>query len=332
MKRMLKRYICCLSLTLLHLTLAAIIDQSQNTRGPDKNHEKHFVEDEHGQLHHNPQFDREAFLGKESAKSFDQLTPEESKEKLKLIVEKIDTDKDGYVDKAELTTWIEHAEQVYIKMNINKQWKDYQRTDDSNIKLSWKQYKERMYGSEDAVPDVMGLPNDYREMLRKDERRWKRADVDGDGELSKDEFKAFIHPEEFQHTADLAGIETMEDVDKNKDGKVTIEEYIGDLWPRSTEEDEDDEEEPDWVRKERTYFAEHRDQNKDGFMDLEEVQEWISPKDFNNAAVESEHLINEADQDQDGKLTMSEILDNYSIFVGSQATDYGEALVRHDEF
>lgn len=35
---------------------------------------------------------------------------------------------------------------------------------------------------------------------------------------------------------------------------------------------------------------------------------------------------------QDGQLSRQEILDKYDLFVGSQATDFGEALTRHDEF
>jgi hypothetical protein len=31
-------------------------------------------------------------------------------------------------------------------------------------------------------------------------------------------------------------------------------------------------------------------------------------------------------------LTKEEILAKYDLFVGSQATDFGEALARHDEF
>ena len=31
-------------------------------------------------------------------------------------------------------------------------------------------------------------------------------------------------------------------------------------------------------------------------------------------------------------LTKEEILDKHDVFVGSQATEYGEALARHDEF
>ena len=35
---------------------------------------------------HNPEFDHEAFLGKDEAKTFDELSPDESKEKLGYVV------------------------------------------------------------------------------------------------------------------------------------------------------------------------------------------------------------------------------------------------------
>jgi len=43
----------------------------------------------------------------------------------------------------------------------------------------------------------------YRVMLRRDKRRWSRADVDNDGELSKEEFGSFLHPEETLHMRDI---------------------------------------------------------------------------------------------------------------------------------
>ena len=43
----------------------------------------------------------------------------------------------------------------------------------------------------------------YRVMLQRDKRRWERADVDKDGELSKEEFTSFLHPEEMDHMRDL---------------------------------------------------------------------------------------------------------------------------------
>ncbi len=34
---------------------------------------------------------------------------------------------------------------------------------------------------------------------------------------------------------------------------------------------------------------------------------------------------------QDGTLSKEEVLDKYDLFVGSQATDFGMALTRHEE-
>lgn len=75
-----------------------------------------------------------------------------------------------------------------------------------------------------------------------------------------------------------------------------------------------------------------RDKDGDGYLDRDEVSEWIHPKDFDHAEAEARHLIYEADSNSDEKLTKEEILDKYDLFVGSQATDFGEALTRHDEF
>ena len=68
------------------------------------------------------------------------------------------------------------------------------------------------------------------------------------------------------------------------------------------------------------------DVNKDGFLDQQEMKVWILPNMMQNAKEEAEHLINEADADNDGVLLESEILNSYDTFVGSQATDYGRHL------
>ena len=40
-------------------------------------------------------------------------------------------------------------------------------------------------------------------MIKRDERRWKKADGDGDGKLTKEEFAHFLHPEEAKHMQDI---------------------------------------------------------------------------------------------------------------------------------
>ena len=73
---------------------------------------------------HNKDFDHEAFLG-EDAKTFDQLSPQESKKRLAELVDKIDTDDDNFVTHDELQQWIHKAQKNYIIEDIERQWKTY---------------------------------------------------------------------------------------------------------------------------------------------------------------------------------------------------------------
>ncbi|XP_011296835.1 calumenin [Fopius arisanus] len=283
--------------------------------------EEHFIKS-----HHNPEYDHEAFLGEE-AKTFDQLSPEESTRRLGIIVDKIDKDKDGFVTQEELKDWIRYTQQRYIRDDVDRQWKSHNPEDKDT--LPWESYKKLVYGFMDES-DFQAKENDenwsYVVMLKRDRRRWSVADRDGDDALTKEEFTAFLHPEETDHMKDVVVEETLEDIDKDGDGKISLAEYIGDMYRGS------DEEEPEWVKNEKEQFTDYRDKDKDGFMDNEEVKNWIIPEDFDHAEAEARHLIYEADQNSDQKLTKEEILEKYDVFVGSQATDFGEALTRHDEF
>ncbi|KAF9794017.1 hypothetical protein SFRURICE_015186 [Spodoptera frugiperda] len=249
--------------------------------------------------HHNKQFDHDAFLGEDQAKTFDQLPPEESKRRLGIIVDKIDGDKDGFVSLVELKDWIRYTQKRYINEDVDRHWRQHNPNNDEVI--PWE----------------------------RDRRRWTYADADQNDALNQTEFAAFLHPEDHSEMRDVVVLETMEDIDKDHDGKVSLEEYIGDMYKP---EDGEDEDEPDWVKQEREQFNGYRDTNKDGFMDENEVKDWIAPPEFDHAEAEARHLVFEADTDADEKLTKDEILEKYDLFVGSQATDFGEALARHDEF
>jgi len=64
-------------------------------------------------------------------------------------------------------------------------------------------------------------------MLTRDERRFKKADADSNERLSTQEFAAFLHPENHETMKNLVIEETLEDIDKDKDGAISLEEYIG---------------------------------------------------------------------------------------------------------
>ncbi|XP_078286821.1 reticulocalbin-3 isoform X2 [Rhinoraja longicauda] len=275
------------------------------------------------------QFDHDAFLGSEGAKTFDQLTPEESKERLGKIVDLIDHDQDGLVTADELTVWIKRAQNRYIDDNVKKNWNEYDGNQDGQI--SWEEYRNVTYGfhADEAFSDVSNDDDkiSYRKMLRRDVRRFEKADKDGNQLATREEFTAFLHPEEFDYMKAIVVQETIEDIDKDGDGLVDVKEYIGDMYTA-----EEGEQEPDWVKNEQEQFKQYRDINKDGKMDMSEVERWILPNDYDHSMAEAKHLIHESDKDQDGKLSKQEFLEDYNKFVGSAVTNFGELMGQHDEF
>lgn len=272
----------------------------------------------------NHDYDHEAFLGRDDAKMFEQLPPEESKRRLSVIVDKIDGDGDGLVSEDELKVWIEDAQRKHTDDSVERQWSDFDANHDDLI--SWDEYKNATYGSDIESPGSDPEFNSTLMMMR-DERRFRAADTNGDKMADRREFSAFLHPEDHAHMKDIVLQEAIEDIDKDGDGLIDLQEYIGDMWTP-----EDGGAEPEWVGAERKQFSEFRDKNNDGKMDRQETLDWILPSDYNHAHAEAKHLLTETDTDQDGKLTKTEILDKYDVFVGSQVTDFGEALLQHDEF
>ncbi|XP_069001559.1 calumenin-A [Embiotoca jacksoni] len=298
-------------------------DSKPTEKKPRVHHEDVLSRREHDD-ERNYDYDHEAFLGQDKAKTFEHLPPEESRRRLSIIVDKIDRDRDGFVSEEELKFWIKASQRRHVLDSVDHQWTDFDVDEDGRI--SWDEYKNVTYGSYLEDPQ-MDTEYNYTHMMWRDKRRFRVADTDGDMIADRQEFTAFLHPEDHQHMKDIVVQETMEDIDKNGDGFIDLKEYIGDMYTSEGEEDE-----PEWVATERQQFSEFRDKNQDGKMDKDETLDWILPSDYDHAEAEAKHLLHESDSNKDGRLSRKEILDKYDVFVGSQVTDFGEALLRHDEF
>lgn len=320
------------SFAFLCLLLLAAMAYGGPTRDHKKRGPKDLSEEEHyspGTEEHNPDFDHEAFLGKETADEMQQLEPEEQKRRLRLIFAKIDTDKNGFVDHDELKQWVVKVSQQHIQNSAESQIPDFDLNKDGKISLA--EYHNVTLGevADETAEYDPHRKLTYKEMKARDKSRFDAADLNKDSLLDKDEFAVFLHPEDSPHMREVVVNEALQDMDKDKDGFVTLEEYIEDIWPKR--ERQADEEEPDWVKGEREQFEQHRDKDNDKKLSKRELGDWIAPEGHDNAEAEARHLIFNADKDKDGKLTVDEVLANEELFVGSQATDFGNILNRHEE-
>jgi len=306
------------AITLITLSLCVALINANKDPLSDKDHYKN------GE--HDAKYDAEAFLGKEDAKDAGDLSPEKAKERLAKLVPKIDKNGDGEITEEELKKHIKFMQERFVTNDVLRTWKQYDKTDlTDDDQLTWKSYRARVYGKEDGE-----ISPEYTKMIKRDERRWKIADENGDEKISKKEYECFMHPEDCDRMKDIVVKETSEDIDKDADGFVTLEEYINDMYRPKDYPDLAPGTEPDWVKSEREMFAEHRDKNGDGKLDMKEMREWITPTGFDHSEAEAHHLIHMADDDKDNKLSLDEIQTHYDIFVGSQATDYGDQLQKHD--
>ena len=51
----------------------------------------------------------------------------------------------------------------------------------------------------------------------------------GDGKLNRDEFGAYLHPGSHEEMFEVTALETMEELDTDKDGYLDLDEYLGDM-------------------------------------------------------------------------------------------------------
>ena len=241
------------------------------------------------------------------------------------IVDKIDKDEDKKVTKDELIAWICYMQTRDIKADADQQFKLHDINKDE--KVAWEEYKENTYGflSEEQVK-ADNAQFGYEYMLNRDKRRWNAADLNQDNFCSEEEFYSFLHPEQVDHTKNIVVKETIEDIDKNKDGVIDIQEYIDEMVELYHSQPE-----PPWVEKERENFLKNKDRDHDNVLSEAEVRAWLLPDDHNRIDDEASYLISEADDNNDGELSKAEILRHYQKFAVSQATAWGDEL-KHDEF
>uniref|UniRef100_A0A146W696 Reticulocalbin-3 n=1 Tax=Fundulus heteroclitus TaxID=8078 RepID=A0A146W696_FUNHE len=306
-------------LLLLLLMLQFEVGQLDSQKHP---HEDHYI----GQQH-NPDHDMAVLLGEESTKAIKKLSPAELREKIIEIVKKIDTNGDSLLSAEEITLWIQHVYRKYALEDAEERFAEFDLNKDGLV--TWEEYGSVAHDQlvNFDVDTVLEDPEQesLRQLLLKEKRRFDFADTDGTPGLNVTEFLAFTHPSEVDYMADFAIEDVLNEYDTDKDGFITLSEFIGNVRNEGESPSQ-------WELEETVRFKELYDQDKDGRLDRDEQLRWVAPNSYGSAREEALHLIKEMDQDGDGQISVSEVLKNQETFMNSEVTDYGRHLqLSHDE-
>ncbi|XP_008410524.1 reticulocalbin-2 [Poecilia reticulata] len=288
----------------------------------DHIHEDHYIGEQH-----NPDHDMAVLLGEESTRETKELSQAEQRKKMMAVVEKIDTNRDNLLSGEEITLWIQHVYKQYAIEDAGERFTQF----DTNIDgvVTWEEYSSLSH--EELIPfdndTVLEDPEQesLRQLVLKEKRRFYFADMDDTPGLNATEFLAFTHAFEVDYMADFAVEDVLNEYDADKDGFITLAEFIGTVHNEG-------ESPTQWEIEESVRFKDLYDQDQNGKLDREEQLRWVAPNSYGSAREEALHLIKEMDQDGDGQLSVTEVLQNQEIFINSEVTDYGRHLqLSHDE-
>lgn len=142
----------------------------------------------------------------------------------------------------------------------------------------------------------------------------QKIDANGDGRASMGEVLTFS--DSVRRQIAVTDIKTvLNEIDLDKDGKLSLEEFLED-----TGDDDDDQQEPEEVERKETHrkvesakFA-AADTDKDGLLDAEELPSVFFPETHDGVlSLVAKHALQERDQDGDGLLTLQEFWDGDSL-------------------
>ncbi|KAK6618930.1 hypothetical protein RUM44_003311 [Polyplax serrata] len=260
---------------------------------------------------HHSEFDHEAILGSvKDAEEFDHLSEAESKRRLAILLKKMDLNQDNSISRKELHSWIMRSFRMLSEEESQDRFEDSDENEDG--KVTWQEYLTDTFGISDN-----NIESHDEKLIHDDKAMFDFADKNKDGALDKREFLLFSHPEEHAEMFPLIVQQTLEEKDTNKDGFLDFQEFIGN---KGKEQDKE------WLISEKTKFDTDYDKDKDGRLNSNEILSWMVPSNDEIIEEEVEHLFTECDNNGDDALSFDEVLEHYDVFVGSEATDYGDHL------
>ncbi|MED6279050.1 45 kDa calcium-binding protein [Characodon lateralis] len=237
--------------------------------------------------------------------------------------------------------WIVEKTKEHFKEAMKENKNSFHAVDpDGDGYVTWNEYKVKFLASKgfdemeiaDKIKknEELKLDEDTQEVLESLKDRWFQADnPPADQQLDEEEFLSFLHPEHSKGMLRYMVKEIVRDLDQDSDWKLTLSEFIS--LPVGTVENQQGQDiDDDWVKERKKEFEDVIDSNHDGIVTMNELEEYMDPMNEHNALNEAKQMIAVADENQNHRLELEEILRYSEYFTGSKLMDYARNV--HEEF
>eukprot|EP00928_Gymnodinium_smaydae_P073664 TRINITY_DN56825_c0_g1_i1.p1 TRINITY_DN56825_c0_g1~~TRINITY_DN56825_c0_g1_i1.p1 ORF type:complete len:322 (-),score=98.82 TRINITY_DN56825_c0_g1_i1:191-1084(-) len=226
----------------------------------------------------------------EDAELYDHLTDEQAARAHLLF----DADRDGLATREEVQAHAKRTTMALAEKHAGLALGEVDSNSDGKVSLS------EINADADKWNEEVGTPEEELEATRSrrglEQRKFEAADLDKDGVLTGKEFNEFYNPHVADHVLRVVTEQSLREKDLDRDGSLSPKEFFS--------SGEVDGQELEMEEEEKELFN-SLDQNKDGFISLEELMPWESGA-FDISRVIGE-LFELADGDGDGKLSALEL-------------------------
>lgn len=257
--------------------------------------------------------------GVEEGSDYDDQDIEEdslSAEQLRRMHAKFDSNGDGRVSLQEVMDFSASMGKAIASKDIGAILEEIDTNKDGTLNLE--EHMNDIHNQADGGDEEEIKELEHRKGV--EASKFKAADINGDGQLDKNELPALFYPETHEGVLSVTVSETMRQKDTNKDGKLTAKEF----W----ESDQMDGDDADLSEEEKADFA-RLDTNGDGAIDEQELRAWESGRFHTEDAMKK--LFDVADKDNDLHITGDELAQARDQIAASDAQYHLIEWAEHHE-